>query len=267
MKSLRILLVALVGLVPMSARAHGAGGHPADPNLHVNPTLEDCSVEFAANLTQDAFRRFAREFGGVSAFRHMAPPATLGRGHFSVAVQQMSFHVEEHDAAWNDTFAHPDAYHELGSDLSFPKFQARVGVTDRLDVGAFWTRNPDANYGWLGLEAKFGVLQQGETMPVSLAVRGAYTKTLYVSDMDMHTITVDAFAGRTFRRILTPYVGVGSELVLARETADTVELESETQVVPRAFAGLQLQIWHLALGGEAEVGALNRLELQVSAGF
>jgi hypothetical protein len=28
---------------------------------------------------------------------------------------------------WNATFAHPDAYHELGSDLAFPKLRARVG--------------------------------------------------------------------------------------------------------------------------------------------
>jgi hypothetical protein len=51
------------------ALAHGAGGHPPDPALHVDPSLEDCSVIFAPELTQAAFRRFARGFGSVSAFQ------------------------------------------------------------------------------------------------------------------------------------------------------------------------------------------------------
>jgi hypothetical protein len=67
----------------------------------------------------------------------------------------------------------------------------RVGVTDDLDVGAFYSENPKANYGWLGFDVKYGILEQREDRPVSLAVRGAYTKTLYVADMDMHALSAD----------------------------------------------------------------------------
>ena len=64
--------LVLVLLSPASARATGT-----DPNLHVDPSVEDCSVRFAPNLTQDAFHRFARD-GSVSAFKQASAPATLG---------------------------------------------------------------------------------------------------------------------------------------------------------------------------------------------
>ena len=263
----RMVLVALMWMVPAAALAHEPGEHPFDPNLRVNPSLEDCSVQFSPFLTQDAFRRFAREFGSVSAFKMMAPPTTLGRGGIAVELEQISFTVEERAPAWNETFAHPDGYHELGSDLAFPKLRLRVGVTDDIDVGAFYTKNLNANYGWFGLEGKYGLLQQSEAKPVTLALRAAYTKTLYVTDMDMHAITADVSAGRTFRGMLTPYLGLGSDLVLVRETTDVVALQSEEQVVPHAFAGLQLRYWHVTLGAEANWGELTSLQFQLGAAF
>jgi hypothetical protein len=262
-----ITLVALLALVPGTAFAHGAGGHPADPNLHVDSALEDCSVQFSSELTQGAFGRFAREFGAVSAFKLASPPTTLGQWGFAIDLEQIWFHVEEHSAAWNDTFAHPDSYHELGSDLAFPKLRARVGITPDFDVGVFFTKQPTANYGWLGLEAKYGLLKQSEEMPISLALRGAYTKTLFVSDMDMHALTADVSAGRTFWHVLTPYLGLGSDLVLARETADVVELDDELQLAPHLIAGLEARYWHVALGAEAQLATLPTFQIQASAVF
>jgi hypothetical protein len=257
----------LVMLVPAIALAHGEHGHPPDPDLHVNPSLDDCSVEFAPELTQDAFHRFAREFGSVSAFKHGAPPTTLGRWGFAAGVELIAFSVEEKSAAWNDTFAHPDAYHELGSDKKFPKLRLQLGVTDHLDVGAFYTENPNANYGWLGVEAKYGILSQRDDAPIALAVRGAYTKTLYVTDMDMHALSVDVSAGRTFWNILTPYVGVGTDAVLARETSDAVDLRDEAVVVPHLTAGFEVRYWHVAVGAEGQLSALNTVQAHVSAMF
>jgi hypothetical protein len=265
--SIRLVSMCLVLLAPVTSLAHGAASHPADPKLHVDPSLEDCSVRFAPELTQAAFGRFAREFGAVSAFKQASPPTTLGQRGFSLDLEQIYFSVDEHSAAWNDTFAHPDAYHALGSDLNFPKLRLRAGVTDDLDVGAFYARNPNANYGWLGLEAKYGILRQREDMPVALAVRAAYTKTLYVADMDMHAITADVSVGRTFWNVVTPYVGVGADAVLARETSDAVDLKTERLVVPHLTGGLEVRYWHVALGAEAQVSALTSFQAQVSAVF
>ena len=266
MKSARLVLIALTWLAPAAALAHGPEGHAADPNLHVGNEYGDCYVKFAPELTQSSFRSFAREFGSTAAYKQMSGPVPLGRRGVELGLGWISFTVDQYADKWNDTFAHPDAYHELGSDLSFPKFRLAVGVTDRMDIGAFWTRNPNANYGWLGFDLLYGLLRQDEKTPLSLAVRGAYTKTLYVEDMDMHVLTADVTAGRTWR-VLTPYLGAGTDLVYAREKSDAVNLNDETQLVPRAFGGIELRYWHLGVGAEAEVGALNRLEFQVSALF
>ena len=267
MTNVRLVLVALMGFVPTSVLAHGPGGHPADPDLHVGTEYDQCYVKFAPELTQSAFRRFAREFGSVSAFKMNSPPTTLGKWRVALGLEQLSVTIEDRSDAWNDTFAHPDAYHELGSDQSFPKVRARVGITDRMDVGAFWTKNPSANYGWLGFEAKYGLLQQSQTMPISLALRGAYTKTLYVEDMDMHAITADVAAGRTFWNVFTPYLDLGTDLVLARETTEAVVLESERLLVPRATGGFELRYWHVGFGAEVHVSDLTSYQLSLSAMF
>jgi hypothetical protein len=239
----------------------------ADVVLHVDPSVKDCEVRFAPELTQPAFRRFAREFGSVSAFKQGAPPTTLGRWGVSVDVEQIFFTVDETSAAWNDTFVHPTAEHWLGADKRFPKLRLRVGVADDVEVGAFFTKSPEANYGWLGLEGKWTVLSQRGDMPVALAVRGAYTKTLYVADMDMHAVTADVSVGRTFWNVLTPYVALGADGVLARETSSAVDLKAERLVVPHAAAGLEVRWWHLAVGAEAQVSALTTVQAQVSAVF
>lgn len=253
-------LAGLVLLLPATAL-------PADPPLHVDPSVGDCEVRFAPELTQDAFRRFVREFGSVSAFKQGAPPTTLGRLGISLDVEQIFFSVDEHSAAWNDTFTHPAADHVLGSDKAFPKLRLRVGVTDDLEVGAFFAKSPSANYGWLGFETKYAVLRQGDDMPVALAVRGAYTKTLYVSDMDMHALTADVSIGRTFWKVLTPYVALGADAVLARETSPAVDLRTEHLVVPHAAGGLEVRFWHVAVGAEAQLSAINTFQAQVSAVF
>ncbi len=255
--------LSVVLLLPAASLANV----PFDPNLNVDPSVDDCYVRFAPDLTQEAFHRFVREFGSVSAFKQASPSTTLGRRGFSVDVEQISFSVEDKSAAWNDTFVHPDGYHPLGSNLSFPKLRLRVGVTDDLDVGAFFTKAQKANYGWFGLEAKYGVLRQREDMPVSVSVRGAYTKTLYVADMDMHALGADVSVGRTFWTHVTPYLGLGADAVLARETSAAVNLSNEAVVVPHLAGGLEVRYWHVAVGAEAQLSAVSSYQLQVSAIF
>lgn len=257
-----------VSVVPLwLALALPATALSADPVLHVDPSVKDCEVRFAPELTQSAFRRFVREFGSVSAFKQGAPPKTLGRWGVALDVEQIFFTVDDKAAAWNDTFVHPAADHWLGADKSFPKLRMRLGVTDDVEVGAFFTKSPEANYGWLGLEGKYAILEQRGDMPVALAVRGAYTRTLYVADMDMHAVTADVSLGRTFWNIVTPYVALGADGVLARENTDAVDLRSERLVVPHLTAGFELRYWHVAIGAEAQLAAINSFQAQVSAVF
>ncbi len=269
MTSSRLLLetelpVARASLVAIALGLLLPGAARAAPVLHVDPSLDDCEVHFAPELTQGAYRRFVREFGTVSAFKQGAPPAALGRGRVAIDLEQIFFSVDDASAAWNDTFTHPAADHWLGSSKAFPKLRLRVGVADDVEVGAFFTKSPKANYGWLGVETKWAVLRQEADAPVTIAVRGAYTKTLYVSDMDMHALTADVSVGRTFWAAVTPYLGIGADAVLARETSPAVSLKTEAPVVPHGTAGIEVRFWHVAVGAEAQVSALTTWQAQAS---
>jgi len=255
----RIAPLTLALLLPTAALA--------EPVLHVDPSIEDCEVRFAPELTQQAFHRFVREFGSVSAFKQGAAPATLGRWGVSVDVEDIFFTVDEEAPAWNDTFVHPAADHWLGADKSFPKLRLRLGVSDDVEVGAFFTKSPKANYGWLGVEAKAALLAQRGEVPVAVSVRGAYTRTLFVADLDMHAFTADLSVGRTFWGLLTPYLAVGGDTVIARETSAAVDLKNEAVFVPHAAAGLEARYGHVAVGAEVQVSAITTYQAQVSAVF
>lgn len=254
-------------LLPASALAHGSEDHAVAHDLHTDASLDNCEVHFAPELTQASYRTFVREFGSITAFKQMAGPTVLGQWGISAGIEYMLFGVEDRTDAWNDTFAHPDAQHELGSSQAFPKLKLRVGVTDDIDVGIFYTMNPTSNFGFIGLDVKHGLLRQSVDMPLSLSIRGAYTKTLFVGDMDMHALTGDVTVGRTFWNSVTPYAGFGVDAVLARETTNTVELDTEAALAPHALVGVEIAIWHLALGAEAQLAAMTTLQMQVSAVF
>lgn len=264
MKLARLSLAALLCLLPASARAHEA--HDGPP-LHVGTGYKECFVKFAPELTQEAFGRFVREFGSVSAFDLAGSPRPLGRGHVAIAIEDLGFGLEDHAAAWNDTFAHPDAEHDLGDQQLVPSVRVRAGVNDRLDAGAFFTRNPWSNYGWFGLEAWYALARRGEGATADLSVRAAYTRTLYVQDMRMQAFTADLAVGRPLNGWLSSYVAAGGDLVLARETSAVVDLESESPFVPHVLGGLEARAWRFTLGAQARLAALNGVKLRVGTAF
>jgi hypothetical protein len=252
------MALLLVTAAPLAAQS-------ALPPLHEDPSVDDCSVRFASTLSQGAFRRFVREFGSVSAFKQASSPATLGKGRVLFAIEWMRFTIDDRADAWNDTFTHPNGEHPLGSTQRFPKLKLRVGVTDDLDVGAFYTKNFEANYGWAGIDGTYRVLTESDRAPVSLAVRGAYTKTLYVSDMDMHALTLDVSAGRRLGSLVRPYVGVGADAVLATETSSAVNLRREMVVAPHVLGGVEVGLGRMVLGAELTLGARPSVQVQVGA--
>ena len=251
------MALLLVSAAPLAAQSA--------PPLHSDPSVDDCSVRFASTLSQGAFRRFVREFGSVSAFKQASAPGTIGKGRVLMGIEWTRFTIDDRADAWNDTFTHPHDEHPLGSTQQFPKLRLRVGVTDDLDIGAFYTRNFEANYGWAGIDGTYRVLTESERAPVSVAVRGAYTKTLYVSDMDMHALTVDVSAGRRVGSVVRPYVGVGADAVLATETSDSVSLRREMVVAPHVLGGVEVGLGRMVVGAELTLGARPSVQVQVGA--
>ena len=75
--------------------------------------LPGATVTIDASLTQHAWHQFASEVGVVMYFRPMTSAKPLGRRNVEFALLNTGSRIDDADAAWNDTFSHPDSAHWL----------------------------------------------------------------------------------------------------------------------------------------------------------
>src|SRR5262252_546054 len=148
MKSFATLIGAV--LVTTTFFPASAGAQPADagrPQLHVNNAYNSCFFDLHPELTQAEFDDFARQLGAILRFRQLGDTAPLGRGKVDIGLQYSSTPIDDGKGAWNNTMSHPTADHYLGEAIVVPRLVARFGVSDRVDVGAWGSLAPHANYG------------------------------------------------------------------------------------------------------------------------
>lgn len=229
-----------------------------DITLHVNTRWEDCAIQLDPTLTQDAWRQFTEEAALVAYLRPLTDARPLGAGRVEVSLLQWATAIDDADAAWNDTFVHPSADHWLieGSRLAFPGVMVRVGVSDRMDIGGYVTKNPNSNYGFVGGQIQHNIIHDARRGWAG-AGRMSFVSLFGPEDVDLTVLGLDVLASRTFPvndwLAVSPYVGGSSYLSYARERSDVVDLDSE--IVP----GNQVMI-----GAVAEV-SWTRLAVEVSS--
>src|SRR5687767_11148468 len=104
--------------------------------LHVNDRWDECAIVIDPSLTQSAWHQFVGEVALVAYLRPMVSARPLGKGRYEFAILDGATRIDDGDAAWNDTFSHPDSTHWLfeGDALTIPGLMLRYGVTQRLDV-------------------------------------------------------------------------------------------------------------------------------------
>src|SRR5688572_25238095 len=93
---------------PVLAQSHHHHGAGPGVVLHVDSRWEECSFQLDPSLTQAAWHQFAGEAGLVAYFRPLVDARPMGRGAVEVSVLQWQTGIDDADAAWNDTFVHPD---------------------------------------------------------------------------------------------------------------------------------------------------------------
>lgn len=233
--------------------------------LHVNHGIRSCSIELDPSLTQSQFHKFTREAAQVFTFKLMSPAEPLGARKFQFGIDYSITRINDADPAWNNTFSHPHETHYLGDRLAFPKLFARMGVSNRIDVGLYFTKNPEANYGFMGGELKYAVFKESEK-PVAMAVRTTYATLLGVEDLNFHLLGVDVSASKKIG-MLAPYVGIGANLGRAIETTSKVNLDNETVLTPRGIIGAGLSLSFLSLTAEMDVAAVSTFSLRTGFKF
>lgn len=232
-----------------------------DVYWHIDPSVETCSMVIDPSLTQAQWERYTRQVGTIATFKSLASAEPLGKMNFTIGVDYSRTPVDQRDHAWINTFTHPDADCPLGDQVVVPTLRARLGVSNGVDVGAYWTTAPGANYGMVGGELRYALLRESGTRPAA-AITAAYVTLTGVSDYNLSVYSVAALASKRVA-VVTPYLGVRQAFAVGTETTDKVDLDRETVPITQGFVGARYAIWHLALTAEYDIAEVNTLVFAV----
>jgi hypothetical protein len=258
-----------LALVPANAVAQVA----KDVRLHVNPRWKECSFQLDPSLTQAAWHRFTDELGLVTYFRPLRDAKPMGAGKFEVSALQWQTGIDDRSSAWNDTFVHPDSTHWLieGSRLELPGLTVRVGVTSKVDVGAYVTKNPKANYGVYGGQLQYNLVNDA-TRNWAASTRVSFVSLYGPEDLDFTAFGLDGVVSREYRvradwLSVSPYVGVSSHLSRSHEKSAVVSLANEQVLGAQAMLGISAQVSHINLAMEYSTARVQSRSIKVGVSF
>ncbi|MFA6467574.1 MAG: hypothetical protein WCW35_01665 [Bacteroidota bacterium] len=264
------IILAVFVLVHSTAFAHGGS---KDVKLHINPQWTECSFQLDPALTQDAWHQFTKEAGMVTYFRPLTDAQPMGMGNYEFSILQWNTAFDDTKAAWNDTFVHPDTTHWLkeGARLGIPGFTFRTGVTDNIDIGAYWIKNPGANYGIWGGQVQYNLINEIEDHWAA-SVRTSVISLYGPDDLDLTVYGIDLLASKEYAVysdwiFVSPYTGVSTYLASSHETTAAVILEDERIVGVQGMVGTILQISYARLAFEYSVATVSTLSFKVGIGF
>lgn len=274
MKNLTIILTGLImasGTYSLKAQHHHSGD--MDVELHVNPRWKECSFQLDESLTQQEWREFTREAGLVVYFSPLTDAKPMGAKKFEISLLQWKTKFDDTKGAWNNTFVHPDSTHWLkeSSRLSIPGLMFRAGLTKKLDVSAYFTKSPGANYGFWGAQAQYTLLNETEKK-WSAAARASVLSIYGPKDVCFTVYGVDVLASKEFRlhkswASVAPYAGVSSYLTNSHEKSAVVALHDETVVGGRVMMGALFKLSIARVGVEYSLAKLNTISLKVGVAF
>jgi hypothetical protein len=262
-----VTVAVAIALIQTTAVAQGG----ARPTLHVSPRWKECSFRLDPSLTQSAWRQFTREAGLVTYFRPLSDARPMGRRAFEVSLLQWQTGIDDEDAAWNDTFVHPDSSHWLfeGSGLQFPGLMLRAGVTDRTDVGVYATKAVGANYGFYGLQLQRNLVG-ATTGRWASAARASFVSMYGPDDLAFTVYGVDLLASRQLSlarwATVSPYAGVSGYLATSHEKSRVVSLDDERVPGLRGSVGAELRLSHARLAAQYDVASVRSLSFKVGVG-
>jgi len=237
------------------------------PRLHISSRWKQCSIQLDPSLTQSAWRQFTREAGQVVYFRPLADAQPMGAGKFELSLVQYQTNVDDKASAWNDTFVHPDSTHWLyeGSGLQFPGLAGRVGVTSRTDLGLYFTKNFQANYGAYGLQLQQNLIRGAGHWDVS--ARGSFVSLFGPEDVSLNVYGVDVVANWKHwslgRVSISPYAGVATYLAASHEKTVRVNLTDEHALSAMGTLGSAIEFSAVRLSAEASISRVSSIALKL----
>jgi hypothetical protein len=209
----------------------------------------------------------------VAYFRPLSAAKPMGAANFEVSILNWQTGIDDASAAWNDTFVHPDSTHWLieGDRLSFPGLMLRAGLTDRIDVGAYVTKSPGANYGFWGAQVQYNFFNDLEEGWAASA-RTSFTAMYGPEDLNLNVAGLDVVASRELPVFsdwvsISPYAGASVYLSNSHETTASVNLQDEHVVGVQGVVGAVPQISLARLAVEYNVSRVNSISFKVGVAF
>jgi len=260
-----ILFLLLLLMWPGDGEAHHAGDHAVV--LHTNTRWDDCAIVLDPSLTLSEWKTFSKDLASLIYFKPTTGAKPLGRGRFDVGLEQgTTAPLKDYNGSWNNTFSHPSADHWLTGDnhrLDIPVITGRYGVTEKLDVGLLFTKNWNANYGWVGFDVKYA-FHEDRRRGLSFAARWSTVVLTGVQDMDYYQGAVDLLVSKKWGWF-TPYAGLAGTYSVAREETAKVDLSTQQSAATEAILGTQFHWRWLSMSAEADIARINMYTLKVGA--
>ncbi|HSG07434.1 MAG TPA: hypothetical protein VLA36_03685 [Longimicrobiales bacterium] len=246
--------------------------HRKDITLHINTRWEECAFQLDPALTQEAWRQFTEEAALVAYLRPLTDARPLGRGRVEFSLLRWATAIDDSESAWNDTFVHPYEDHWLmeGDRLAFPGLMVRVGVSDRMDIGGYLTKNPKSNYGFFGGQIQHNIIND-QKRGWAAAGRMSFVSLFGPEDVELTVLGLDVLASRTLPvngwLTVSPYVGGSSYLSYSQEKSEVVDLDSEYVPGNQVMIGAAAEVYRTRLAVEVSSARVQTLSFKVGVGF
>ena len=240
-------------------------GALAHDGLNVNESNETCDIQFSADLTQGGFARFTREAADIVVHKS-GGTAVLSPGELELGIGYSTSPIEQRSEAWNETFHHPNAEHDLGDAIALPMLYGRFGLGRRTDLGAYFSGNPSASYRLAGLGLKRNLFQGASSAP-DLAVSLDWGLLFGPDDTTIHALGTDLHASRSWKAI-TGYAAGGLGWAHGVERSPLVDLQTEDSLTAHWSLGLSPRVWrHVVLDLRARFASVDTFEFRVGHTF
>ena len=145
----------------------------------------------------------------------------------------------------------------------------RAGVTGSTDVGVYFTKSPGANYGFVGGQVQYKVLQSASDWAASTRV--SFVSMYGPDDLTFAVYGVDLLASRRFDvtrwAAMSPYAGVSTYLASAHEKTSAVTLDDESVIGMQGTVGAAVQLSKARLGVEYNVAKVSSFSLKLGFGL
>jgi hypothetical protein len=228
--------------------------------IWVTPTLAG-DIDFQPAYTQQMFKDFSKEVGAAVIYRGLAPGHPLGLTGFDIGVEGTFTKISSDQDSWKKAVKgnDPPTY------LSGARVHAQKGLPFGFDVGVAVGKIADTDISYAGGEVRYSILKGGILEP-NIAVRGSYSQTFGVDQLDLKTYGLDISASKGFGvgiKII-PYVGIGQYWMNSKPQNLTagVNLDKENFSSTRVFGGARLQMALFTVTAEVDYIEVPSLSLR-----